>query len=63
MKNITLWIFKLLAAILGIIVGIILAPIVFVFLTLCLLLVWAGCALMCLVFPFYMGVEAMYEVK
>ena len=63
MKNITLWIFKLLAAILGVIAGIFVAPIVFVFLTFCLLLMWAGCALICLVLPFYMGIEAMDEVK
>lgn len=63
MKNIALWIFKLVAAILGVIAGIFLAPILFVFLTFCLLLMWAGCALMCLVLPFYMGIEAMDEVK
>lgn len=63
MKNVTLWIFKLLAAILGVIAGIFLAPIVFAFLTFCLLLMWAGCAMMCLVLPFYMGIEAMDEVK
>jgi hypothetical protein len=63
MKNITLWIFKLLAAILGIVFGIFLAPIAFVFFTFCLLLMWFGVALMCLVLPFYMGIEAMNEVK
>jgi hypothetical protein len=63
MKNVTLWIFKLLAAILGVIAGIFLAPIVFAFLTFCLLLMCAGCAMMCLVLPFYMGIEAMDEVK
>lgn len=63
MKNVTLWIFKLLAAILGVIAGIFLAPIVFAFLTFCLLLMWAVCAMMCLVLPFYMGIEAMDEVK
>lgn len=63
MKNITLWFFKLLAAILGIIFGIAVAPIVFVFFTFCLLLMWLGVALMCLVLPFYIGIEAMNEVK
>lgn len=50
---------KILGAILGIIVGIIMAPIAFVFFTLCLLIMWFGIALVCLVLPFYMAYEGM----
>lgn len=53
------WALRILYAILGVIFGIFVAPIVFVFFTLCLLIMWIGVALMCLVLPFYMGVEAM----
>ena len=52
-------IYKILGAILGIIAGIIMAPIAFVFFTLCLLIMWFGVALMCLVLPFYMAYEGM----
>lgn len=55
----TKWISKILYAIAGVIAGVFMAPIVFVLFTLCLLIMWIAVGLMCLVLPFYMGVEAM----
>lgn len=53
------WISKILGAILGFIAGIFMAPIVCVFFTLCLLIMWLGVGLMCLSLPFYMAYEGM----
>jgi hypothetical protein len=63
MKGVATWISNILAAILGVLVGIFVAPILFIFLTFFLLLMWSCCAFICLVLPFYMGIEAMDEVK
>lgn len=55
----TKWISKILYAILGIMTGIFVAPIVFILFTLCLLIMWIASALMCLALPFYMAYEGI----
>ena len=53
------WISKIIGAIVGFVAGIFMAPIVFAFFTLCLLIMWLGVGLMCLALPFYMTYEGM----
>lgn len=54
---------KAVLAIVGIVLGIVIAPFMFALLTLGLLIMWIGVGILCLIMPFYFGVAAMEEVE